>query len=122
MKNAPRSGVALHIAGLVLLALIAGCASKKQDAAFDPKLTAQVSATASEAAVSKPGTKVCRWVQVGISERDWLRGVVQQREEANAVRVRIEDPGKFTNTLNGTPLTRGALVLDKAADWTPCVF
>lgn len=118
-----KSGGSTHFAGLILLAVLSGCASsgKPQDS-FDPKLASNVSATAAEAAVSKTGTKVCRWVQLGISERDLVRGVVQQREEATAVRVRIEDPGRFTNSLNGTPLARGALVLDKAVAWTPCVF
>jgi hypothetical protein len=106
-----------------LLVAIAGCSSSgpKPMPAFDAQLAASVSASASEAAVAKTGAKVCRWVQLGIAERDLVRGVVQQAE-ADAVRVRIEDPGRFPNSLNGTPLARGALVLDKPIAWTLCVF
>jgi hypothetical protein len=101
----------------------AGCSSSgpKPTPAFDAQLASNVSATASQAAVAKTGARVCRWVPLGISERDLVRGVVQQAE-ADALRVRIEDPGRYTNSLNGTQLARGALVLDKAIAWTPCVF
>jgi hypothetical protein len=114
---------ARFLALLLSLAAFAGCASKTkpQEAAFDPKLAGTVTVSAGEAAVAKPGTKVCRWVQLGIAELDLIRGVVLQ-EEGHAVRVRIEDPGRFPNSLSGTPLARGALVLDKAIAWTPCVF
>ena len=105
----------------VLVAALSGCASKPEPP-FDRKVAGAVSTTAAEAAVSKPGTKVCRMVQLGIAERDWIRGVVQQTEEANTIRVRIEDPGKFPHSLNGTPVARGAVVLDKAIAWTPCIF
>jgi hypothetical protein len=117
----PGSGVRL-LFWYVVLAL-AGCSwgAKQPTPAFDARLASSVSASAAEAAVAKPGTKVCRYVQLGIAERDLIRGVVQG-EEGASIRVRIEDPGRFPNSINGTPLARGALVLDKAAAWTPCIF
>ena len=99
---------------------IAGCATEPKQA-FDPQLAKTVNTTASEAAVTKPGTKVCRWVQLGIAERDWIRGVVQQSQGSN-IRVRIEDAGRFPNTLNGHRLGRGETISDAAAAWTPCTF
>lgn len=122
MKHSAENGLVRHVTSLLLVAAISGCAANAKQEAFDPKLAGQVTASAAEAAVGKPGAKVCRWVPLGISERDLIRGVVQQQEPAQSVRVRIEDPGRFTNSLNGTPLVRGALVLDKAVAWTPCVF
>jgi len=107
---------------VLLFLAISGCGSRSKPPAFDPDLASNVSASAAEAAVSRPGTKVCRWIPLGIAERDLIRGVVQQTEEGRAIRVRIEDPGRFPNSLNGTPIARGALVLDKASAWTPCVF
>lgn len=101
---------------------IGACSSnvpKKETAAFDARLASSVSTSAAQAAVGSGGTKVCRWIQIGIAERDLLRGVVQQ-QEGDTVRVRIEEPGRFPNTLNGVSLARGALVADKAIAWTPC--
>ena len=111
-----RAGVAVAILA------IAGCSSApKTDRAFDPQLAKALNATATEAAVAKPGTKVCRWVQLGIAEKDLIRGVVQQPEGAN-VRVRIDDPGRFPKSLNGHPLARGQVINDAANAWTPCAF
>ena len=118
-----KNGVRPLFFSLIFAFGVAGCGSigQKPAPAFDALLANTVSTSAGQAAVAKTGTKVCRWVQLGISERDWVRGVVQSGE-GEAVRVRIEDPGRFTNSLNGVPLARGAIVRDKAADWTPCVF
>jgi len=106
-----------------LVVAIAGCGfgRQKPTPAFDARLASSVSATAAEAAVSKPGTKVCRYVPLGIAERDLIRGVVQEAE-GSSVRVRIEDPGRFPNSLNGTELAKGAMVRDRAAAWTRCLF
>ena len=111
------------IAGVVAAMLtFAGCSgAPKSDGAFDPQLAKSLNATATEAAVAKPGTKVCRWVQLGIAEKDLIRGVVQQAEGAN-VRVRIDDPGRFPKSLNGQTVGRGEVISDAATAWTPCVF
>ena len=114
----------IHVgaAGLIGIAVaLAGCASAPKEPAFDPRLANAVDATATQAAVAKPGTKVCRWVQLGIAEKDLIRGVVQQAEGAS-VRVRIDDPGRFPNSLNGYRIGKGEVISDAATAWAPCVF
>ncbi|MHB1591590.1 MAG: MORN repeat-containing protein [Sulfuricella sp.] len=66
-----------------------------------------------------PGVKVCRQLTVGISEHDWVRGVVVEASAGN-VGVKIVDPGRFPQTLYGAEITRGALVWDSVTAWTPC--
>ena len=112
-----------YFAGVAAAILtIAGCSgTPKSDRAFEPQLAKALNATATEAAVAKPGTKVCRWIPLGIAERDLIRGVVQQAEGAN-VRVRIDDPGRFPKSLNGHTVGRGEVISDAATAWTPCVF
>ena len=107
---------------LVAALALAACASApKEGPAFDPKLASAVDTSAKQAAVAKQGTKVCRWVQVGIAERDLISGVVQQSDGDN-VRVRIDNAGRFPNSLNGHQIARGEILSDAAASWTPCVF
>ena len=89
--------------------------------AFDAQLARSVNDTATRAAVAKIGAKVCRQMQVGIAERDWVRGVVTEIS-GDAIGVRVEDPGRFPQSLNGTMLARGALVQDSSAAWVPCRF
>ena len=115
-----RSRVGFLCSAVAALAIV-GCASTEPKPAFDPQLAKTVNTTASEAAVAKPGTKVCRWVQLGIAEKDLVRGVVQQGQGSN-IRVRIEDAGRFPNSLNGHRLGRGETISDTAAAWTPCIF
>jgi hypothetical protein len=69
---------------------------------------------ATTAAVAKTGAKVCRQTEIGIAERDWLRGVVTEVARDMIV-VRIEQAGRFPQSLNGTPVVRGAVVRDSAA-------
>jgi len=76
---------------------------------------------ATTAAVAKTGAKVCRQTEIGIAERDWLRGVVTE-VAGDAITVRIEHAGRFPQSLNGTPIARGAVVRDSPALWTPCRF
>lgn len=73
-----------------------------------------------EVVVSRPGTKVCRQLTVGISERDWVRGVVVGAD-ADGVAVRIDDPGRFQHTLYGVELVRGTVVRDALRVWMPCL-
>lgn len=79
-----------------------------------------LSKTARRVAVSKVGAKVCRSLTVGISERDWIRGIVIETI-AEKVRVKIEDAGRFRHTVNEIAVVAGALVLDDPLNWTPCV-
>ncbi len=122
MRNAGRvqsgnSVRSIWFAGVALA--LAGCAGAPQERAFDPKLAEKVDTAASQAAVAKPGTRVCRWVQLGISERDLVSGVVQHAD-GNNLRVRIDDPGRFPKSLNGHPVGKGELLTDAANAWTPC--
>jgi len=55
------------------------------------------------AAVGKPGTKVCRELEVGIGGRAWQRGVVEA-VDGGRVGVRVD----------------GKLIWDAATAWTPC--
>ncbi len=55
------------------------------------------------AAVGKPGTRVCRELEVGIGGRTWQRGVVEA-VDGNRVDVRVD----------------GRLIRDAASAWTPC--
>ena len=102
--------------------LIGGCETAKSAAvpAFDPQFARALNESATEAAVAKPGARVCRQMQVGIAERDWIRGVVSQIGDGK-VTVRIDDAGRFPHELNGTTLKRGATVSDTATAWTPCL-
>jgi len=128
-----RNGVGPHFYGWQLQLLpvlgaaaalgIAGCGSAgpTRAPAFDPQFARSVSETAAQAAVARPGAKICRQMRVGIAERDWIRGVVVEIA-GDRIGVRIEDPGRFPQSLNGTTLMRGARVEDSAAAWTPCIF
>jgi hypothetical protein len=73
-----------------------------------------------QVAVAKPGAKVCRKVAVGISESEWIRGVVVEVADTT-IGVRIEDPGQLAATLNGAPVTRGRIVRESVAQWVPCL-
>jgi hypothetical protein len=101
--------------------LLAACSTKPAGPAFDPKLARNLDEMATTAAAAKTGAKVCRQTEIGIAERDWLRGVVTEVARDMIV-VRIEQAGRFPQSLNGTPLARGAIVRDSAAAWTPCRF
>src|SRR5262245_36485215 len=62
------------------LALAACAGAPKGEPAFDARLASNIDASAKLAAVAKPGTKVCRYIPLGIAEKDLIRGVVQQSE------------------------------------------
>jgi len=110
------------IGGVVAMSIGAcGTSDPKRAPAFDPQFARAVTDTATQAAVARPGAKVCRQMQVGIAERDWVRGVVME-VSAETIGVRVEDPGRFPHTLNGTAVVRGALVRDASRAWTPCLF
>ena len=98
---------------------IAACGTEPARPAFDAQLARTLNDTATRAAVAKSGARVCRPMNVGIAERDWIRGVVTE-VSGDAIGIRIQDPGRFPKTLNGTALARGAVVRDSPAAWTLC--
>jgi hypothetical protein len=46
------------------------------------------------------GAKVCKEVDIGGGQRDWMRGVVESRQD-DFVGVRVEDPGAFKQARAG---------------------
>jgi hypothetical protein len=76
-------------------------------------------ATEARAALAQPGQKACREVEVGIGDRDWIRGVVVD-SQPNQVAVRIEDAGRTPHRLAGQELKTGMVVLDPPTAWVPC--
>ena len=105
----------------VVFAVLVSCSSEPPRPAFDPLLADRIDHMATTAAVAKTGAKVCRQTSIGIAERDWLRGVVTE-VTGDAIAVRIEDPGRFPQSVNGVPVARGAVLRDSAMTWTPCRF
>ena len=105
----------------VALASLVSCSGEPPRPAFDPRLAKRIDEMATTAAVAKTGAKVCRQTAIGIAERDWLRGVVTE-VSADSIAVRIEDPGRFPQSVNGTAVARGAVLRDNAVAWTPCRF
>jgi hypothetical protein len=59
-------------------------------------------------------------MSVGISERDWISGVVVELGNSEAV-IRIENAGRLLNTIDGIGIVPGVLVRDAPSRWTPCV-
>jgi hypothetical protein len=114
-----RTRIHLAIACGAAAVSIAACSTEPARPAFDPQLARSLNDTATRAAVAKSGARVCRPMNVGIAERDWIRGVVTE-VSGDAIGVRIQDPGRFPKTLNGTGLARGAVVRDSPAAWTLC--
>ena len=114
---------ALVALGAALMLMACGWGAARGPVAEDPAHAAAartLADTATRVAVSKTGAKVCRQMAVGISERDWIRGVVVE-VAAEKIRVRIEDPGRYPQTLDGLVLARGVTVWESPLLWTPCV-
>lgn len=108
---------------IVIAALVvAACSAPGKSTALmnDPRFARSVSETATVAAVARPGARVCREMQVGIAERDWVRGMVVEAK-GSRVTVRIDDPGRFQHAIGGVSVARGASVTDDAIAWTPCL-
>lgn len=70
-------------------------------------------------AVGRPGVRVCRPLRIGIGTDDWISGDVVETK-VFAISIRIENPGRYSATLNGVNVTRGAVIWDAAPSWTPC--
>ena len=103
-----------------ILLVVAACGTGGRAPKDDPQFARSIADIAAHAAVSKPGARVCRELQVGIAERDWLRGVVVE-VKATEVAIRIDDPGRFAHTLNGVEAKRGATIRDNPTAWIPCL-
>lgn len=99
--------------------LLGACAAGEVPHPTSPAAARAVAEAGTYAAVARPGATVCRQLRFGIAERDWIRGEVVSAA-GQELRVRIEDPGRFGQSLNGVPLARGVVVNDAPRAWVPC--
>ena len=104
----------------IFLVLLSACSMAGHAPKDDPQFAGAIADTAAQAAVAKRGARVCREMQVGIAERDWVRGVVVAADGA-MVDVRVDEPGRYAHTVNGAQVRKGATVRDRAAAWIPCL-
>ena len=114
-------GLVAALAGGVIGAL-AACGTGSETTARAPDsgiFSNTLYETAATAAVAKRGVKVCRPVAVGIGERDWLRGVVEEVSDRR-IGVRIVDAGRFPHVLDGVAISVGDIFRDATILWTPC--
>jgi len=71
------------------------------------------------AAVSSPGTIVCRDIAVGIAQKDIIRGLVRALE-GDRIRIRIEAAGRFGVELDQQKISVGMEISAAAENWYPC--
>ena len=119
LTSAASRRIALFALLAVSTPILFSCSSEPPRPAFEAPFARSLNDTATVAAVARVGAKVCRQTEIGIAERDWLRGVVTE-VAGDTIAVRIEEPGRFRQSLNGTSVARGAVVRDSAVAWTPC--
>lgn len=98
---------------------LAGAAHATEPAA-EPPLAQTLAQSSIRAAVAQPGVIVCRQLQVGIAERDWIRGEVID-VAGDAIAVRIEETGRFPHILRDVPVLPGTVLWNSVALWTPCI-
>jgi hypothetical protein len=104
---------------LAFAALLAtGCAPRSPQG--DAEAARLFAENSSLAAVAKPGARVCRRMQTGISETNIVRGVVVEAR-APKIAVRVETAGRLPQTIGTVTLVPKAVVWDDAAAWTPCL-
>lgn len=104
----------LAAAGVLWLALAAGPALGQAD----PRAWA-LSGIETRVAVATPGTRVCRALPVGIGLQDWIRGTTIGIE-GDVLRVRIDAPGRFGQSIAGVALAKDVEVRDAVRNWQPC--
>lgn len=71
-------------------------------------------------AVGRTGVKACRTVKMGISEREWITGVVVA-VRGQSVEIMIDSSGPSPKILAGVELKKGAVLWDAIRDWKPCI-
>jgi hypothetical protein len=104
---------------LALAVALSACAAPRP-LPHDTEAARAFTQTAREAAVERPGARVCRHVELGISESDLVRGIIVQ-VKGELVAVRIERAPRFPYSIGGTALAPKAVVWDNAISWTPCL-
>lgn len=70
-------------------------------------------------ALAQSGQKACKELEVGIGDRDWIRGTVVDHP-GNQVAVRIDDAGRMLHMLGGVEIKPGVVVVESAIAWAPC--
>jgi hypothetical protein len=94
--------------------------AEKMDSRLYERLIATARAEVeAESAVGKAGVRVCRPVRFGISEQEWIKGVVIAFRRP-AILIEVETQSRNPRTLNGVDLVKGARLWDLARDWKPC--
>jgi len=108
--------------GLRLVAVAAACvlASCTTPPASNGKKAEVLADIENRVAVAKIGTKVCRDFRVGVSERNWVKGMVVAMDGDNIV-VAVEDPGRILMDVQGIRLEKGIRLTDAPRAWTPCL-
>src|SRR5439155_17093103 len=110
-----------RLAAACIAATLSGLVQAGEPAAENEReLALALHESAMRAALAKPGATVCRQFQVGIAERDWIRGEVVE-VQGHLVAVRIAHPGRFPHILNGISVVPGTVLWAVPAAWTPCV-
>lgn len=71
-------------------------------------------------AVGRVGARVCRQVEIGVANREIIRGIVTS-VEGDRIGVRIVDQGKYDHALGGVAVQKDAIVTDLMNAWLPCV-
>lgn len=72
-----------------------------------------------QAALSRPGTRACREMRIGLTEREWIHGTVMQAGDGK-VAIRIEHTGTHLHVVAGVEVIKGDTVWDDATLWVPC--
>ena len=71
------------------------------------------------AAVGRVGAKVCRQLEVGVGNRDIVRGTVTA-VAGEHIDVQIDYPGKFDHVVAGRPIVKGTVLTEPLNLWVPC--
>jgi hypothetical protein len=70
--------------------------------------------------LGRVGTRVCRELEVGVGNRDIVRGTVTS-VEGERIKVRIVDQGKYDHAIDGVQVRKDAVVTDFLKSWAPCI-
>ena len=97
---------------------LAACASGMTPE-FDPVKARLLAELENQVAVGKPGAKVCRLFQVGISEHNLVKGAVSA-VQSGELTVIVEDPGRFPLNVEGKLLEKGSTLHGPSNQWAPC--
>lgn len=72
------------------------------------------------AAVGRVGVRVCRELEIGVGNRDIVRGTVTA-VSGQIITVQIDYPGRFDHVVGGRAVTKGTVVTDPLNLWVPCI-